>query len=239
MGGAMQPFKRLLFVGLLILLASVPLASAFAQNEVTFQVDMRVVMYHEFFQPQNGDLIVLRSSVDGWAEDNARVMSDPEGDSVYTLAMNLPEGPIEYKFFKTPRADISLEGNVDPGNPPDGNRRYTVVAGSQTLPVASFNNFDEYSDLVSVNVTFQVEMGPYIALGMFNPATDQVGLPSLFPEPLTPSRDGLFADGANGRRHDKPVPFQDQHSRGPGQRVGGLGGTGRPVWQQECDVWNG
>ena len=183
----MQPFKRLLFAGLLTLLAAFPLASAFAQNEVTFQVDMRVVMYHEFFQPQNGDLIVLRSSVDGWAEDNARVMSDPEGDSVYALTMNLPEGPIEYKFFKTPRADISLEGNVDPGNPPDGNRRYTVVAGSQTLPVASFNNFDEYSDLVSVNVTFQVEMGPYIALGMFNPATDQVGLPSLFPEPLTPS----------------------------------------------------
>ncbi len=185
----MQHFKWLPWAGLLLLLIFTSGAPVLAQGDVEFRVDMRVMMEHDFFRPQDGDNVYLTGNFSGWNGDFIpdRQLSDPDGDSVYSITLGLPAMDLEYKFYKSPRGGLMWELNPNPSNPPWGNRQYTIVAGTQILPVVFFDNYNAYNDLVPINVTFRVEMGPYIAIGMFNPTTDQVKVPLWFPEPLTPS----------------------------------------------------
>ena len=56
---------RMILIGLFLLLV-VGLPQAFAQNQVTFQVDMRMKMREGVFLPSSGDVVQVRGSFNGW-----------------------------------------------------------------------------------------------------------------------------------------------------------------------------
>jgi hypothetical protein len=101
------------------------------QQAVTFQVNMKVKMLESTFSPSSGDVVRVAGSFNGW-NTSADTLRDADGDSIYTKTIsNLQIGSITYKFWKTIRGGLEWEG--------DPSREYTVVAGSQTLPVVYFD----------------------------------------------------------------------------------------------------
>jgi hypothetical protein len=120
-------------------------------SSVTFQVDMSVRICEGFMQI--GDAVNVPGSFNGWVV-GATPMEDLDGDSIYTATVDIPEGPIEYKFH-----------DGDDWESTD-NRMYTVVPGPQTIPVVYFND-DDVCDAFSVNMLFQTDMNAYIQLGWF------------------------------------------------------------------------
>jgi hypothetical protein len=96
---------RTILIGLFLLLV-VGLPQAFAQNQVTFQVDMRMKMREGVFLPSSGDVVQVRDSFNGWGLGDT--LFDPDNDSIFTKTLSLPIGPIEYKYFKTFRGGDGL-----------------------------------------------------------------------------------------------------------------------------------
>jgi hypothetical protein len=123
-------------------------AMKFKISTVTFQAKMNIKMREGGFQPGSGDVVQVKGSINGWGGND--VMSDPDGDSTYSVTVPTAEGGIEYKFFKTLRAGLDWEGVA--------NRAYTVVAGAQTIPAVYFDNDSVYTPPVPQGVTFQVNM---------------------------------------------------------------------------------
>ncbi len=60
-------------------------------TEVTFHVDMSS-------QTVDGDVYVTGPTIDNW-EGETVLMSDADGDNVYSVTLNLPQGDHEYKFM--------------------------------------------------------------------------------------------------------------------------------------------
>lgn len=145
----------------LLLLAAMP---ALAQNNVTFQVKMNIKMEEGAFQPGSGDVITVRGSFNGWGAPDT--LSDIDGDSTYTGTMSLPEGDVNYKFYKTLRGGLDWES--------DPNRVYTVVAGDQSIPAAFFDRDSVYTPPASVDVTFQVNMRVKLIEQTFQPGSGDI-----------------------------------------------------------------
>jgi hypothetical protein len=126
-----------------------------ATGTVTFQVDMSVRLCEGGMIP--ADVVSVPGSFNGWAP-GINVLTDGDGDSIYTGTFDIAEGTIMYKFH---------DGN-DWESTPD--RSYTVVAGAQTVPLVFFND-DNMCDPPGgdVPVTFQVDMSVKIAEGSFDP----------------------------------------------------------------------
>ncbi|MGB1074938.1 MAG: glycosyl hydrolase [Flavobacteriales bacterium] len=108
---------------------------------VTFHVDMN----NETLL--NGAVYLTGGSIDAWC-GTCNLMSDLDGDGVYSITLNLPPGAIEYKFVN---GDWSAGEALDPTE--DGactlttgefTNRYFVVpsSGAAELPVVCFNACD-------------------------------------------------------------------------------------------------
>jgi len=143
--------KKLL--SLLVLCLSL---TAFGQNMVTFKVDM--AQYVGTFTQVN-----LNGTFNGWCGPCAVMTPVAPGSSIYTITLDLPAGPIEYKF--------TVDGWVGQENfAPGGdctittagftNRTYTVAA-TTALPTVCWQSCSACGVSSSSNVTFQVDMNQY------------------------------------------------------------------------------
>jgi hypothetical protein len=145
-------------------LALVPflaMEQAAAQNNVTFQVNMKAQMVRTAFQPGSGDFVSVPGDINGWST-TADTLYDPDGDSIYTRTKSLPTGAITYKFYKSQvRGTVDWEG--------DPNRTYNVTAGTQTLPVVWFNRDSSFGPPQQGTVTFSVNMKVSAQENLFRP----------------------------------------------------------------------
>jgi len=126
-------------------------AASFAQaaNPVTFQVDMTS-------QPGATDVYVA-GSFNGWNNSLNPLMNN--GSGVYTGTVDIADSPgtvEQCKFLYNP-------GGVWESDP---NRQFLLAGGAQTLPLTAWN---EKYPAPTNNVTFRVNMGPQVTLGLYTP----------------------------------------------------------------------
>lgn len=138
----------------------------FAQNDVTFQVNMRVKMLEQVFQPGNGDILVIRGEYNSW-KGNDDILSDADSDSIYSIQLNLDavgSQETEYKYF------IFRSNGLSIGEDFIANRKVFLSGSPQVLPVAFFDN-DEKIDppVTSGRIRYFLETGVLKDLGIFQP----------------------------------------------------------------------
>ena len=153
-----------------VYMAAVPFTvSAAATADVTFKVDMGVQAFKGLFNPAT-EQVHVSGSFNGW-NTTADQMTDPDGDTVYTITKNLTVGDtLTFKFHK---------GIGDPGYESVANRKY-VVPGTSSTYSAWFNNDSTYRILTAVNFNFKCNMEFEIVSGRFNPATDTLSARGSF-----------------------------------------------------------
>ncbi|MGA9117601.1 MAG: T9SS type A sorting domain-containing protein [Bacteroidota bacterium] len=150
-------------LGVLVCLAA---GLSVAQNDATFQVNMKIKMKEGTFLPGSGDIVRVAGGFNNWGS-STDTLRDGDGDSIYTKTISLATGAILYKFLKTPRGGLDWEA--------DPNREYTVVAGSQTIPVVYFDRDSIYNPpTADVPVTFGVDMGVLMCEGLFLPGSGDI-----------------------------------------------------------------
>ena len=136
--------------------------TAFAINNVTFQVNMKLQMKISNFD-KSKDTIVVRGDFNGWGGNNHK-MVDLDGDSIYVGTFDVGNTTlIRYKYVV-----ISTKSKRDEWEIND-DRVDTLDSFPWTLPVAWFNK-----DSATVNITFQVDMSVQIGLSKFNKDWDSV-----------------------------------------------------------------
>jgi hypothetical protein len=112
----------------------------FAQT-VEFQVDMGVQAQKAGFNPST-DAVKLAGNFNNWSNGDD-VMTDPDGDTVYTITKTLNVG--DTLFFKFIRGVDGWEN--------DPNREYIVPAGNSTY-FAYFNNDSTYQYQIQSTLLF-------------------------------------------------------------------------------------
>lgn len=137
----------------------------FAQT-VEFQVDMGVQAQKGKFTV--GDAVKIAGNFNGW-NNGADVLTDPDGDTVYTITKTLNVG--DTLFFKYIKGADGWEN--------DPNREYIVPSGNSTY-FAYFNNDDQYASPDSIDVTFACNLEFEIVSGRFNPTTDTLSVRGSF-----------------------------------------------------------
>ncbi|HNI43895.1 MAG TPA: T9SS type A sorting domain-containing protein [Chitinophagales bacterium] len=158
---------------------------------VTFQVDMSRVANLATLATQYGidgyslsSIISVAGSFQGAAgvgnnwTPGAAVLTDPDGDKIYTLTVELPEGTYQYKFLN---GDAWGKEESVPSACNNGGNRELVVNGSApvVLPAVCFGYCEDECPpaLPPVNITFRVDMndeivnadGVYVAGGFQRP----------------------------------------------------------------------
>lgn len=127
--------------------------------DVTFNVDMGVQAFKGLFNPAT-DAVKLAGNFTSWGT-NPLVMTDLDGDTVYTVTQSFNPGEqLEFKFIKGADGWESVP-----------NRTYTVPAFNSVYN-AWFDNDSIYRILTPVNFKFTCDMEFEIVSGRFNPATD-------------------------------------------------------------------
>jgi photosystem II stability/assembly factor-like uncharacterized protein len=160
-----------------------------AQAQVTFNINMRVAILKGKFTPST-DLLVIRGNFNGWS-GNADQLSDPDGDSVYSITKTFNIGDnLEFKFVIVRSGQDFWEDQIP-------NRTYTVQAGTNVYNGGYFNNDSVYVPQFPIQFTFSCNMELERLSGRFNPATDTVSVNGTFngwaskawiltPNPLNP-----------------------------------------------------
>ena len=139
---------------LIILFLTLFSSGIIAQNNVTFQVDMNDVDPSTFTTPE------VNGNFNSWCGSCAP-MSDPDGDNIWDITIDLENGSYEYKFSAD---NWGIQESLLPGsyctvtNFGFTNRTLTV-SGDTTLPVVCWASCDPCSSgPSSYNVTFEVDM---------------------------------------------------------------------------------
>jgi hypothetical protein len=163
----------------IILLIALAITSyGYAQNDVTFQVDM---------SDYTGDFttIELNGTFNGWC-GACNPMTDM-GNGIWAVTLPLASGPIEFKYTFDNWAG---QENLTPGSSctvtADFTNRFLDITGDTIMPVVCWESCDACV-VVPPGVTFQVDMSDYIGdfttvelngtfngwCGTCNPLTDQ------------------------------------------------------------------
>jgi Starch binding domain. len=143
-----------------------------AQAQVTFNVNMRVKILKGDFVPSS-DLLVIRGNFNGWS-GLADQLSDPDGDSIYSITKTFNVGDnLEFKFV-IHRSGTDFWEDAIP------NRTYTVQPGTNVYNGGYFNNDSIYVPRVPIQFTFSCNMELERLSGRFNPATDTVSVNGTF-----------------------------------------------------------
>jgi hypothetical protein len=143
--------------------------TSFAQNNVTFRVNMSIKMREGSFLPGSGDIVRVAGGFNDWGNSKDTLVKGVS-DSIFSKTVSLPTGDIAYKCLKTLRGGLDWESDVvGPGN-----RAYTVVAGSQTRPVVWFDADSIYTAPVNVNVLFRVNMRVKMLESTFRPDSNDI-----------------------------------------------------------------
>lgn len=165
--------KKMMLTTFLLLFASFSLAQTIP---VTFRVDMGLQVWKGAFNPTTGQ-VVVRGNFQTDAGDpggnwqgNFFALSDPDGDTVYTLTVNFPSttagNNYEFKFVIAPDG---WEG----GN----NRTFTVTAPSTVLPIYWFSNDSLYLQQVTNTFEFTADITGILGIGVggaFDPNQDSL-----------------------------------------------------------------
>jgi len=148
-------------------------ATAFADTQLTFTVDMSVQIASGAFVPAT-DYVWAQGSFNGWGHVN---LSPSAGDTnVYVGTVDdttdANGSQMNYKFGDT-------QQNYEA--PADYDNRVAVLpttsGASLTLP---YTYFDDAGPAITNMVTFQIDMSEQIYLGTWNPASDQVEIRGNF-----------------------------------------------------------
>lgn len=129
---------------------------AFAQNNVTFRVDLS--QYSGSYTQVN-----LNGSFNNWCGTCA-VMTDANNDSIYELTVDLPTDSIEFKFTLD---GWTVDEQFSPGTPCTKTtggftNRFLNVTGDTTLPEFCWQACSECGGTpLSRDVTFQVDLSQY------------------------------------------------------------------------------
>jgi hypothetical protein len=169
--------------GSLVFMLSALVASASIQ--VTYNVNMSVQTKLGNFNPANGDTVFvsgdfattngawLQTATDGSAN---YILTLVPGTTNYTGTFTVTNevGTFEnHQFVMNPGGNFSgliWEPNIVGG----GNRFYAVPGVNTNLPIVFFNDVSNASQVVTIPVTFSVDMSVQSALGNFNEAQDIV-----------------------------------------------------------------
>ncbi len=154
--------KKILIISSLVLFLSSFMLNA--QTNVTFQVDMGIQIANGNFVP-NTDTLLIPGAFNDWLNSGtvaSKMLTDANGDSVYTITLAIAAGSYEYKY------NIGTGWNGKDES--SGNR--TVIVGSNDTTIAKvyFNNVDGSAS----KVTFTVDMKLPSKQGGFVPGTDTV-----------------------------------------------------------------
>jgi hypothetical protein len=128
---------------------------------VTFQVDMG--QQTAFDSATN--TVQVRGPFNNWS---GTALANVPGTTIYTNTLNITNSAgswVQYKFYVGNNSSINYEqlGNWHPG----GNRVFQVPTNALTLPVAYYA--DAGPGGTAVTVTFQIDMGPQMGIGVFDP----------------------------------------------------------------------
>jgi hypothetical protein len=132
---------------------------------VTFSLNMKLMMRNGDFIPDSGDVVAVRGNFNNWKNKNLLAtmpdtLRDYDNDSIYTKTVAINENQtFGYKFWKTLRN--GLEWEKDP------NRTLVLGINDTTLPVVYYNN-------ANVNTTFGVNMKVQFNKGNFKPDSGDV-----------------------------------------------------------------
>jgi hypothetical protein len=133
---------------------------------------MRVKILKGEFTPSS-DLLVIRGNFNGWS-GLADQLSDPDGDSIYSITKTFNVGDnLEFKFVIHRSGTDFWEDRIP-------NRTLTVQPGTNVYNGGYFNNDSIYVPQVPIQFTFSCNMELERLSGRFNPATDTVSVNGTF-----------------------------------------------------------
>lgn len=137
----MKTIIRYILQGLILLMS---LDIVVAQNDVTFQVEMKIKIAKNVFHPEKGDIVFVSGNFNVWGRTDT--LTDLDGDGIYKKTISLPTGPIEYKFqFQFGLNSYNWEASV--------NRNYTVADGPQIIPLVFYEDDVLDTQFSSVSAT--------------------------------------------------------------------------------------
>lgn len=194
--------------GLWSVFFAVPAITASASIQVTYNVNMAVQEQLGKFNPNNGDTVFVAGN---FAETNgAWLQTATDGSTNYiltlvpgttnytgTFTVTNDVGTFEnHQFVMNPGGNFSAltwEPNIVGG----GNRFYAVPGVNTNLPVVYFNDVSNASLLVTMPVTFSVNMSVQSTMGTFDRANDIVLVAGDFNGFTAGSGTVLFDNGNN------------------------------------------
>jgi hypothetical protein len=153
-------------------------AGSLINANVTFQVDMAEEINLGNFDTNNGAYVEVRGFFNSWSGGDT-LTNDPTimttnatgfvSSNVYvgTFAMSgSTNGTEEYKYVIQPNTVYESPSPLDGDADNNDNRFFGLT--SQTLPIVSFSDKPLVFELVTNNVTFEIDMTTQIAVGNFN-----------------------------------------------------------------------
>lgn len=152
-------------------------------SSVTFNVDMQLPAQGDF-DPATDHVFIAGNFTD-WGT-GALEMTDPDGDTIYTITVNdFTSGYLAiYKFLYS--ATTPGNGTWETNSEGDdiivgsgGNRIYGVHDGDNTVD-RWWNNTNPNVQLADGNIFFEVDMSVPNELGVFDPAVDSVQIRGSF-----------------------------------------------------------
>jgi hypothetical protein len=151
--------------GLWVAALCVLAAPAWAQTNVTFQVDLNTAIERCIFDPAGEGVVVgVPGSFNDW-NTGASVLTDDNDDGIYTGTFAIEPGEISYKFWGT--GAIGWED--------DPNRTATIGSEAVTIDVVEFNRaFPDVCGGPNYELYFAVDMSVRRLQGLFDPATHRV-----------------------------------------------------------------
>lgn len=147
-------------------------AFMFAQNNVTFQVNMGKQITLGNFTPGT-DTLFVSGGFNDWGTANP-IPAPAGGDSVFSVTINnIGSTGVNFEYkFRFLRGTTEVWEDIP-------NRTMQVMGGNQTLDVVYFNNND-WSPTVEVQMLFTCNMELEKLSGRFNPLTDTVSVNGNF-----------------------------------------------------------
>lgn len=166
--------KKIIFTIFVLFFATYSVAQT--TIPVTFRVDMGVQVFRGAFNPATQQ-VVIRGNFQSDAGDpggnwqgNMFVLSDPDGDTIYTRVVNFPAATVnnnyEFKFVIAPDGWESTP-----------NRTFRVVSPSVMLPIYWFNNDSSYALPVTNTFNFTADISGILGVGSggaFDPNVDSL-----------------------------------------------------------------
>ncbi|MCG8372625.1 MAG: hypothetical protein MI700_03790 [Balneolales bacterium] len=170
------------------------------QSGFTVKVDMSHERDQGRFNPEDGDIVSMLSSVNDW-EPGVDQLEDPEGDWIFEIDLDQVSDTLEFKFA------ISSEVNLDLPNAGleiIPNRRLPGEVLKNDPPVLIFNrNWNPYK---VEDITFKVSMNNQEVLDFFDPERDQVVVTGSF---LGWDANGIVMDDKDGDGiYERTVPVE-------------------------------